>query len=259
MKKKIFFLSLALIYGLNGFSQDWKLTWSDEFNYSGLPNPANWDYKSGEVYNNEKQFYTIAKSENARVEDGMLIIEAHAEKNKEVSYTSARLITFGKKDFLFGRIEVRAKLPTGIGTWPAIWMLGINRAEIGWPDCGEIDIMENVGYDPDTIHGNIHTKAYNHIKKTNKGAKIKVSHPYEDFHIYVIEWFEDRIDFYVDSNKYFTFKNEGMGNDVWPFNKPHYLILNIAIGGTWGGRHGIDENIFPQKMLVDYVRYYEIK
>ncbi|MCK5701486.1 MAG: glycoside hydrolase family 16 protein, partial [Cyclobacteriaceae bacterium] len=119
--------------------------------------------------------------------------------------------------------------------------------------------MENVGYDPDSIHGNVHTKAYNHIKGTNKGARIYVAAPYKDFHVYPVEWFEDHMDFFVDGQKYFSFDNEGKGNDVWPYDKPHYVILNVAVGGSWGGKFGIDESIFPQKMLVDYVRYYEKK
>jgi beta-glucanase (GH16 family) len=114
--------------------------------------------------------------------------------------------------------------------------------------------MENVGFDPDTICANVHTKAYNHVKKTNKGSKIKAEKPYDEFHIYAIEWNEERIDFFLDDQKYFTFENEGTGYDVWPYNKPHYLILNAAIGGTWGGQKGIDDSIFPQYYYIDYVR-----
>ncbi|MBN1818816.1 MAG: DUF3472 domain-containing protein, partial [Sedimentisphaerales bacterium] len=133
----------------------WKLTWGDEFDYTGLPNADKWDYEVGFIRNQEKQYYTKARAENARVEDGMLIIEGRKEKYDRADYTSASIHTWGKQHFLYGRIEVRAKLPTGRGTWPAIWMLGINRRELGWPACGEIDIMENVGFDPDTIHANI--------------------------------------------------------------------------------------------------------
>lgn len=259
MKNIIFLLSLLAFSSLKGFSQEWKLTWSDEFQYQGLPEQQKWDYEEGKVRNNESQYYTRARSENARVEDGMLVIEAKAEDYKGASHTSASVITRGKKAFLYGRIEVKAKLPTGVGMWPAIWMLGTNMTDIGWPACGEIDIMENVGFDPDTIHANIHTKAYNHVKKINKGSRIKVEAPYKEFHIYAVEWFEDHMDFFVDDQKYFSFKNEQSGNDSWPFDKPHYLILNIAIGGSWGGQYGMDLSIFPQKMYVDYVRYYEME
>ena len=174
-------------------------------------------------------------------------------------YTSASLVTLGKQSFLYSRIEVRAKLPTGKGAWPAIWMLGTNMRQVGWPACGEIDIMENVGFDPNMIHANIHTQLYNHTRGTGKGNSIEVDKPYETFHIYAIEWFEDHIDFFVDDNKYFTFKNEGTGNATWPYDKEHYLILNLAIGGEWGAQHGIDDSIFPQKYYVDYVRAYKQK
>jgi beta-glucanase (GH16 family) len=198
--------------------------------------------------------------ENVRVEDGLLVIEARRDNWNGREITSASLHTYGKKSMLYGRIEVKAKLPTGRGTWPAIWMLGNSIKEgTGWPACGEIDIMENVGFDPDVVHANIHTKAYNHVKGTNKGNKIKVEKPYDDFHIYAVEWFPDRMDFYFDDNKYFSFKNKKTGNDTWPFDKPHYLILNLAIGGAWGGQKGIDDAIFPQKYLIDYVKVYRLK
>lgn len=255
---KIVFVFSLIGISLSTVGQNWKLTWSDEFEYEGFPDDTKWDYREGKTYNNEKQYYTHARMKNARVENGHLVIEALSENWEGARYTSARIISKGKKEFLYGRIEVKAKLPTGVGMWPAIWMLGVSRPEIGWPDCGEIDIMEYVGFDPDTIHANIHTKEYNHIKKTNKGAKIRVKSPFKDFHTYAVEWFEDHLDFYVDDRKYFSFTNEGTGNDVWPFDKPHYLIMNVAVGGNWGGRYGIDESIFPQKMLVDYVRYYEL-
>jgi len=237
----------------------WKLLWSDEFDTPGLPDPQKWDYEVGFVRNREKQYYTRAHRENARVEDGMLVIEAHKEPYENAEITSASLHTWHKRHFLYGRIEVRAKLPTGRGTWPAIWMLGVNRDKVGWPTCGEIDIMENVGFDPDRIHANIHTQAYNHVRGTNKGNRILADKPYERFHLYALEWYPDHLDVFLDGTKYFTFANEGRGNDTWPFDKPHYLILNLAIGGTWGGQKGIDDAIFPQKYLIDYVRAYESK
>ena len=238
------------------FDDVWEQVWADEFNYEGLPDNNKWNYETGFVRNREKQYYTKARPENARVENGTLIIESRKEEYEKGQYTSASLHTWHKAEWLYGRIEVRAKLPTGKGMWPAIWMLGTNRDKVGWPACGEIDIMENVGFDPDTICANVHTRTYNHIKKTNKGSKIKAEKPYEQFHIYAIEWYEDRLDFFLDDEKYFTFENEGTGNDVWPYNKPHYLILNAAIGGSWGGGKGIDDTIFPQKYYIDYVRIF---
>jgi beta-glucanase (GH16 family) len=186
----------------------------------------------------------------------MCIITARLEG--EDSITSASINTFGKKDFLYGRIEVRAQIPSARGSWPAIWMLGTNRGELGWPACGEIDIMEHVGYDPDFIHANIHTGAYNHNIGTNKGNMIQVKDPWSDFHIYAVEWFEDHMDFFLDDSLYFSFENDLAGNnDTWPFDKAHYLLLNLAYGGSWGGNKGVDTTLLPLEYKIDYVRYYK--
>lgn len=260
MNTKLSLLSLLLItvflFGSCSTQSEWELVWSDEFEEDGQPDPAKWGYEEGYVRNKEVQFYT---PENAVVKDGMLVIETLKTDNPERPVTSSSLTTEGKAEWTYGRIEVRAKLPTGKGMWPAIWMLGVNRREVGWPDCGEIDIMENVGFEPDVIHANIHTKAYNHVKKTNKGGKLTVTPPYENFHRYIVEWTPEKMDFYVCENKYFTYKNEGTGDDVWPFDNPHYLILNAAYGGSWGGREGIENSILPQQFLIDYVRVYQKK
>jgi beta-glucanase (GH16 family) len=237
--------------------QAWTLIWADEFDRDGLPHRGRWDYETGYVRNDELQYYTFSRHKNARVEDGMLVVEAHKEPYRDYDYTSASLITYGQASWRYGRVEVRAKLPAGVGTWPAIWLLGVNIFQVGWPDCGEIDIMENVGFDPDLIHGNIHTQAYNHVKRTNKGASVTVAQPYEVFHVYAIEWFEDRIDFFIDEAKYFTFRNEGTGWETWPYDQEFYLILNLAIGGSWGGMRGVDDGIFPQQYYIDYVRVYK--
>lgn len=237
----------------------WQLQWSDEFDQDGLPDPDHWDYEVGLVRNNERQYYTRERLENARVEDGNLVIEARKEDYQGSQYTSASLITRGKHDWAYGRIEVRAQLPTGTGTWPAIWLLGSSIDTLGWPDCGEIDIMENVGFSPDMIYVNIHTKAYNHVLGTNKGGSLYLPKPYAGFHVYALNWYPDRLDFFVDSKRVFTYWNEGTGHDVWPYDDPHYLILNLAIGGSWGGQNGVDDSIFPQKFLIDYVRVYQAK
>ena len=238
----------------------WELVWEDNFDVSGLPDKKIWSYEEGYIRNNEAQYYTKDRLENARIEDGTLVIEARMDNWNSHKITAASINTYGKKSMLFGRIEVKAKLPTGGGTWPAIWMLGDSHNEgTRWPACGEIDIMENVGYEPDVIHANIHTKAYNHVKGTNKGNKITIEKPYENFNVYAVEWFEDHMDFYLNDSLYFSFKNEGTGNDVWPFDKPHYLLINFAVGGGWGGQKGIDEKIFPQKYYIDYVKVYKVK
>ena len=238
----------------------WELLWQDNFDADGLPDKNIWSYEEGFVRNKEAQYYTKERQENARVENGKLIIEARKDNWKGNAITSASVHTYGKKSMLYGKIEVRAKLPTGKGTWPAIWMLGdIKKEGVGWPACGEIDIMENVGYNPDVIHANIHTKAYNHSIGTGKGEKITIEKPYNDFHVYAVEWLKSEMRFYVDDKLYFSYKNDGAGNDSWPFDKPHYLIINLAIGGGWGGQKGIADDLLPQKYFIDYVKVYKEK
>ncbi len=251
-------------------ADEWKLVWSDEFNESGLPNPARWNYEFGLLRNNERQFYTRERPENARVEDGKLIIEARQERwgdsasepaksagarrgrgRGSAEFTSASLTTQGKAAWTHGRIEVRAKLPAARGTWPAIWTLGTNIHEAGWPACGEIDIMEFVGFEPGVIHANIHAV------KTDKGGQISIPDASDNFHVYALEWDAEKMDFFVDQHKYFTYRKEGSGAAAWPYDKEQYLILNLAIGGNWGGQKGIDDSRFPQQFVIDYVRVYQ--
>ena len=268
-------LCLAVLAALPVSAGDeWKLVWSDEFDKPGLPDPAKWGYEEGFIRNDEKQFYTKGRKENARVEDGMLVIEARKEKWKNpafdaakkggkrrgpesADYTSASLTTQGKAAWSHGKVEVKAKLPSGRGTWPAIWMLGTNIRDVGWPACGEIDIMEFVGYEPGVVHANIHTKKYNHMKKTGKGDKLKLPDASEAFHVYSVEWDSKKMRFAVDGKVYFTYENEGSGFDAWPYDKDQYLILNLAIGGAWGGQKGIDDGIFPQRYLIDWVKVFQ--
>ena len=240
-----------------------RLVWSDEFDYTGLPDATKWSYDVGGHGwgNKEQQFYTERRTENARVENGSLIIEARRDNWEGHEYTSARLVTKGKGDWTYGRIEVRAKLPSGRGTWPAIWMLPTGKDYGRWPNGGEIDIMEHVGSDADMIHASIHTRAYNHSISTQKSANIKVPNARSVFNVYAVEWTPEEIRGYVNDQHYFTFKNERLTNRAadyrqWPFDKPFHLLLNIAVGGTWGGSGGVDPNIWPQRMEIDYVRVY---
>jgi beta-glucanase (GH16 family) len=241
----------------------WKLVWSDEFNTDGLPDPAKWSYdternKEG-WHNQELQYYAHARPENSRVENGRLIIQARKERLAQAAdyggqaYTSARLITRDKQSWTYGFIEVRAKLPCGLGTWPAIWMLGTSGS---WPQMGEIDIMEHVGRKKGEVLGTVHTGAYNHAINTHKGATIMVPDACDAFHNYQLTWTADQIAIGVDDKVFFTFANAKDGDKAkWPFSDPQYLLLNVAVGGTLGGP--VDDHIFPVQMEVDYVRVYQ--
>lgn len=241
-----------------------KLVWSDEFEYNGSPDSTKWNYDIGDGCpnncnwgNNELQYYT-KDLKNVRAENGKLIIEAHKDSLGGKAYTSTRMVSKFKGDWLYGRIEAKAKLPRGRGTWPAIWMLSTDRKYGGWPESGEIDIMEHVGYDPGVIHGTIHTKTYNHMAETQKEGKITIPDVQDEFHVYAIDWTENKIDFYVDDKLYHTVTKGA--NDTfkeWPFDQRFHIILNIAVGGNWGGAKGMDDSIWPQKMEVEYVRVYQ--
>ncbi|WP_298350192.1 glycoside hydrolase family 16 protein [Runella sp.] len=237
--------------------------WQDEFDIDGLPDAAKWDYDVGGNGwgNNELQYYTKANPKNARVENGKLIIEAIKESFNSNNYTSARLVTKKKGDWLYGKVVVRAKLPKGTGTWPAIWMLATEQTygTAYWPDNGEIDIMEHVGFDPNVIHGTAHTKAYYFSIGTQKTATTIVATAMSDFHDYILEWTPSEIKISVDDKNYFSFQKESSEWQKWPFDKPFHLLLNIAVGGNWGGQKGVDNSIFPQRMEVDYVRVFPLK
>ncbi|WP_242916708.1 glycoside hydrolase family 16 protein [Pontibacter liquoris] len=233
--------------------------WADEFDYSGVPNPAKWGYDiGGDGWgNNELQYYTNS-DKNAKVADGKLTITARKESTNGREYSSARLVSKGKGDFLYGRFEIKAKLPTGKGTWPAIWMLPTDWAYGGWPKSGEIDIMEHVGYDQNNVHITVHTEAYNHALNTQKGNSRIIPTASTAFHVYRIDWTPYAIKGYIDDELVMTFVNEGKGSAVWPFNKQFHLLMNIAVGGNWGGAQGVDPSVYPQAMEIDYVRVYKM-
>ncbi len=254
------------------------LSWSDEFDHEGAPNSAIWNVEewAPRVVNSEDQAYT-ARSKNLRVEDGVLVIEAHKEVYDEAEYTSARIQSSGKGDVLYGRVEARAMLPAGQGTWAAIWMLPSNPFTYAttctddadwqgsetcdaWPNSGEIDIMEHVGYMMGHIHGTVHNEAYYFVDWQQRKGRILVDDAAEAFHVYALDWSPERIDVFVDDVLYFTYINENDGWQSWPYDQPFHVILNLAIGGNWGRAGGaIDDEIFPVQMKVDYVRAYEFE
>ena len=256
---------MLLFVAAAGYAQKGKLVWAEEFNYKGMPDSTRWKYDLGDGCpnicgwgNNELQFYT-RQPDNVYVKRGKLVIEARrGEKGGEKpQFTSSRLVS--KQDWKYGYIEVRARLPKAVGTWPAIWMLPTDWKYGGWPSSGEIDIMEHVGYDPGVVHGTVHTKAFNHGIGTQKGKQIQVPDFSKKFHRYAIRWSANKIDFYVDDVLYNSFANTGGNFEEWPFDQPFHLLLNIAVGGDWGGKEGVDEAAFPQRMEIDYVRVWELE
>lgn len=242
-------------------SSEWTLVWSDEFERGELPDPIKWSYDVGGHGwgNRELQHYTQKRPENARIEDGLLIIEARKEPYEGSDYTSARLVTRGQAAWTYGRFEIRAKLPKGRGTWPAIWMLPVdwNLGSGKWPDVGEIDIMEHVGHDPGVIHASAHSKDYQWQIGTQKTGTLLIGDASKTFHTYVLEWTPDALKAYVDDQLYFHYANEGEGWSKWPYQRDYYLLLNLAVGGAWGGAEGIDDEIWPQRLEIDYVRVYQ--
>jgi len=236
-------------------SQERKLVWAEEFEGKKI-NIENWNFKRGLGHNNEQQYYT-PRAKNIRMENGMLVIEAKKENYKGSKYTSGRINTIGKKLFKYGRIEIRAKLPKGNGTWPAIWMLGENKERDGYPASGEIDIMEHVGKSPREIHGAIHYPELDNKKLNSSAASFEIPLSKDGFHKYAIEWDKKNINYFIDEKLFHCFsiedaEREGRENI---FQKPFYLIINLALGGKWAGE--IDDAIFPARFYVDYIRYYK--
>ncbi len=269
-------LSALEVRHKNRPSPEWKMVWNDEFDYEGPPDPEKWepDVWAPRKVNDEDQAYT-AREKNLRVEDGHLVIEAHREDYEGAHYTSGRVHSMKKGDFLYGRFEIRAKLPRGQGSWAAIWMLpsdpffyattckegdewqGSETCD-AWPKSGEIDIMEHVGYEMGHVHGTVHNEAYYWLKWEQRKGRVLLEDVDKNYHVYAMEWSPERIDIFVDDKHYFTYMNEGNGWESWPYDKPFHLIMNVAVGGAWGRAGGpIDDSIFPQKMLIDYVRVYE--
>ncbi|MBT8140971.1 MAG: family 16 glycosylhydrolase [Gammaproteobacteria bacterium] len=257
-------------------SRQWKLIWSDEFDYDGQPDSEKWthDIWPARKVNDEDQTYTD-RLKNVRVENGMLVLEAHKEAFNNAEYTSGRIHSAAKGDLLYGRIDVRAKLPPGQGTWPAIWMLPSDPFKYAttckpgedwqgsdscdaWPNSGEIDIMEHVGYDMNTVHGTVHNRAYYWVNGEQRKGSVNSVNAEQEFHVYSLEWTPDSITILFDGAPYFFYMNEGEGWKAWPYDHAYNLILNLAVGGFWGRAGGpIDDSIFPVRMEVDYVRMYK--
>lgn len=236
------------------------LVWKDDFRGTGLPDPAKWSYEVGLVRNNEAQWYTRDRTENARVHRGELIIEARHADFESAKYTSAALES--TKTWDHGYFEFVAKIPTGRGTWPAIWFLGDGVRQqgasfIGWPLCGEIDLMENVGFDPEKVHFNIHTRSNSKAEGSVASAHIDVPGVWEGWHTYGLDYQAHKLEMYFDGRKVLTYLDDGKGEGGWPFDKPQFIILNLAIGGAWGGQQGIDDSIFPAKFEIKSVRVYQ--
>jgi len=237
------------------------LVWQDEFDGDEL-DQERWTATIGDgcpdicgFGNEELQYYDLG---NVSVSDGTLKLEARQESKGTRSYSSARLLSKGKGDWQYGRVEVKAKLPSGRGTWPAIWMLPtIEGRGMNWPKDGEIDIMEHVGYNQGMIYGTIHTEQYNHWKGTEQNDSIYVEDSDEAFHIYSMSWDHKGMVWEVDGEEYLRLARGDDGYEGWPFDQKYHLILNLAVGGIWGGKYGVDDTIWPQTLEIDFVRVYQ--
>lgn len=248
-------ITLLLLITMTGCAQETKrkLVWEENFDGKAL-DEKNWNFEMGDGCpncgwgNNERQLYT---KDNHKIADGKLTITAKKEGEK---YTSTRITTKGKKEFQYGRMEARAKLPVGHGIWPAFWMLGSNISTVGWPKCGEIDILEYVGREPDMVYTTIHTQDTHGDKASSQ--KTKFADIEEGFHVYATEWSKDKIEFFVDDKLVYTYSPAKKTDGNWPFDQPFYIIANMAIGGNFGGPE-VDDHILPQEFTLDYIRVYQ--
>lgn len=273
MKQILVFLLISITFVLgscenNNFNADnWKLIWSQEFDDSVIDRNV-WNFEIGNGHskgipgwgNNELEYYT--DGENAYIQNGILVIEARKEGRRDAygtyNYTSSRMTTQGKFEVKYGRIEVRAKFPYGKGLWPAVWMLGSDIGSVGWPNCGEIDIVEFLGHEPTKVHGTVHGPGYSGGNSISGSYELTDPDFTEDFHTFGIIWDEEKIDFYVDDYVYYTVSKMYVLSRgySWVFDKPFFIIVNLAVGGNWPGYP--DENTqFPAKMYIDYIRVWQ--
>ncbi len=253
---------VGYVYDYNAIN-DYKLVFSDEFDGAKIDESKfTFDIGNGqEGWGNWELEYYTSRNENVKLENGNLVISALKESYSGFNYTSAKVKTEGKFSFKYGIVEIKAKLPEGVGIWPALWMMPNGKGFGTWPACGEIDIMEHVGYNQDRVLGTIHSGAFNGSNGLQKGGSIYVKNASKDYHVYKLEWLPDALKFYVDDVLYFTYAasdySSSPGKDIWPFDQEFYLIFNIAVGGMFGGLHGVDDKVFPQRMYIDYVRVYQ--
>jgi beta-glucanase (GH16 family) len=250
MKKTLAIITIVLSF-LECNAQNPVLNWSDEFNYSGLPDPAKWGNEVGYIRNHEQQYYTDRRLENALVKDGNLMLIGRKEPFQNFNYTSASINTLGKFSFRYGRVEARMRLPIGQGMWPAFWMMGENRPQVGWPRCGEIDIMEHINSTLKLV-GTAHWYNEKHV---SSGTSIPCD--VRQFHNYAVEWNRDSIRWLLDNKRYYAISIRDSVNSTGEFHKPFYLLLNLAIGGDWP-KNPDTTTQFPDTVFVDYVRVYNL-
>jgi len=245
------FLSLVLFAcSCQNKEPQWSLVWSDEFDYSGLPDSTKWGNETGYIRNNELQYYTLRRSENSIVNNGTLLIIGRKEAFETAEYTSASLTTDGKYSCTYGKIDARMKLPKGQGLWPAFWMLGQNIQQVGWPRCGEIDIMEHINNE-DILYGTLH---WHNEKHVSSGSQTPCD--VTQFHNYTVEWEKESIKWFLDGKQYHEVSIADSVNSTSEFHKPHYIILNLAIGGNWP-KNPDETTAFPDTVFVDYVRVFK--
>ncbi len=237
-----------------------RLVFADEFDTDGAPDPGKWNFETGYIRNGELQYYT--PGQNAFCKDGVLVIEARNDSitvgDEICPITSSSLTTKGRNSWKYGYIEVRAKVPASLGTWPAIWMMPQENNYGDWPRSGEIDIMEHVGYNPEKIHFSAHTERFNHMRGTQRTHQIHAPEAVGQFHVYGLKWTPDRLSWYYDGKEQYAIDREADSDwTTWPFDIEYYLMLNLAFGGGWGGAEGVDISTLPQRYEIDYVRIFQ--
>lgn len=253
--KKLLFL-LMILSACSSPGKNWELVWADEFDNPGLPDPSKWGNEVGFIRNHELQYYTDKRIENSAVAGGNLMLIGRREEyiagDDTAGYTSASITTDGKHSWTYGKIEARMKLPVGQGKWPAFWMLGQNIHQVGWPRCGEIDIMEHIN-NSDVTHGTLHWHNQKHVS-SGSTTPCDVT----QFHVYAVEWERDSIKWFLDGMQFHQVAIADSVNSTAEFHKPHYIIFNLAIGGDWP-KNPDETTIFPDTVFVDYVRVYKKK